>query len=208
MILEPVLDMFLDGFRSAARVQPRLVDKSCVQGGGMILEPVLNMISDGFRSAVRVQPRLVDKLGIQGGGIVLEPTVLPGDITVELQLVARGLTSPVKVVHAGDGSNRIFIADQAGVVWVTKGKLQARRTPFLDITNEVESGGAEQGLLGLAFHPEYSVNGQFYVYYIRDGGTGLDRSVVARYMVSAGDSNIANEKSAITLMEFEQDESK
>jgi glucose/arabinose dehydrogenase len=78
-------------------------------------------------------------------------------------------------------------------------------TPFLDISGEVDSTGDEQGLLGLAFHPEYGSNGQFYVYYIRDPGSGLDRSVVARYTVSAGDPNVANGASAITLTEFEQD---
>ena len=117
------------------------------------------------------------------------------------------LTNPVAIANAGDGSSRLFVVEQEGIIRIydlATNTLLA--TPFLDITGEVDSGGNEQGLLGLAFHPDYGgLNGYFYVYYTREPETGLDRSVVARYTVSAGDPDIADEASAFTLLEFEQD---
>ena len=115
------------------------------------------------------------------------------------------LTNPVAIANAGDGTPRLFVVEQEGIIRIydlASDTLLA--TPFLDITNEVESGGDEQGLLGLAFHPDYRSNGQFYVYYTRELEMGLDRSVVARYTVS-GDPDVADVASALTLLEFEQD---
>ncbi len=125
----------------------------------------------------------------------------PGDLA--LQQVVAGLASPVAVRHAGDGSGRLFIVEQAGVIRIWDGAILLP-TPFLDITALVDSSGFEQGLLGLAFHPDYAVNGFFYVNYTRDPGAGLDRTVVARYQVSA-DPNVADPASAVTLLEIEQD---
>jgi len=116
------------------------------------------------------------------------------------------LTNPVAIANAHDGSRRLFVVEQEGFIRIYD--LQSKTllaTPFLDITNIVDSAGNEQGLLGLAFHPEHGSNGYFYVYYTRDPGPGLDRSIVARYTVSAGDPDIANAASAFTLLEFEQD---
>jgi glucose/arabinose dehydrogenase len=77
------------------------------------------------------------------------------------------------LTHAGDGSGHLFIVEQAGTIRVVvEGGL--RDNPFLDITERVLSGG-EQGLLGLAFHPDYRRNGRFFVNYNRrpDGATVL-----------------------------------
>jgi glucose/arabinose dehydrogenase len=125
------------------------------------------------------------------------------------QLTAS-LTNPIAIANAGDGSNRLFVVEQEGIIRIYDlANNTLLQTPFLNITNEVDNGGNEQGLLGLAFHPDYGSNGQFYVYYTRDPGPdpedGLDRSVVALYKVSAGDANVANAASAFTLLEFEQD---
>ena len=122
--------------------------------------------------------------------------------------LTASLSNPVAIANAGDGSDRLFIVEQEGLIRIfdlANNVLLA--TPFLDITNEVDNGGNEQGLLGLAFHPDFGSNGQFYVNYTRDPGPGPDRSVVARYTVSAGDPNVANAASAFTLLEFEQDAS-
>jgi glucose/arabinose dehydrogenase len=119
------------------------------------------------------------------------------------------LTKPVAIANSGDDSRRLFVVEQEGIIRIYDlASNTLLVTPFLDITSEVESGSneqSEQGLLGLAFHLDYGSNGQFYVYYTRDPGSGLDRSVVARYTVSAGDPNVANATSAFTLLEFEQD---
>lgn len=82
---------------------------------------------------------------------------------IALQEVARGLKLPVFLADANDGSDRLFVVEQAGVIRVIDhGRL--RDEPFLDIRDKVDSGG-EKGLLSVAFHPAYRDNGYFYVDY-------------------------------------------
>jgi hypothetical protein len=72
-----------------------------------------------------------------------------------------GLTQPIFIANAGDGSGRLFVVERAGRIRIFKdGNLLP--TPFLDIQSVVNSTGSEQGLLGLAFHPNYETNGRFY----------------------------------------------
>jgi len=106
-------------------------------------------------------------------------------IQIELEEIASGLESPVFVTHAGDGSGMMFIVEQAGRILIFDGTVLS--TPFLDITSIVRSGG-ERGLLSVAFHPNYEINGKFYVDYTRepDGAT-----IVSEYLISS-DSNVVN----------------
>ena len=80
---------------------------------------------------------------------------------VQLQSVVRGLSNPVYVTSVRDGSNRLFIVEQPGRIKVLQPQATVP-TVFLDITARVLFGG-EQGLLGLAFHPQFSVNRRFFV---------------------------------------------
>jgi glucose/arabinose dehydrogenase len=118
--------------------------------------------------------------------VTLAPAQQPPGFQIELQPVLSNLTSPVYVTHARDSTGRLFIVEQPGRVLVLQ---PGAATPalFLDITAKVLSGG-ERGLLGLAFHPEYSSNGRFFVNYTRrgDGAT-----VIAEYRVSPTDQNRA-----------------
>lgn len=127
----------------------------------------------------------------------------PGGWTLGTQAVASGLAQPVAIAHAGDGSGRLFLVERAGAIRILDGGTLLP-APFLDLTALVDSSGPEQGLLGLAFHPDYASNGFFYVDYTRDPGPGLDRTVVARYQVSAGDPDVADPDSALVLFEIEQ----
>jgi glucose/arabinose dehydrogenase len=106
---------------------------------------------------------------------------------VPLVPVLSGLTGPLYLTSAHDGSNRLFVVEQAGRIKVLQPGATTP-TAFLDITAKVLSSG-EQGLLGLAFHPQFSTNRRFFVDYIRksDGQT-----VVAEYQVSATDANVAD----------------
>jgi hypothetical protein len=84
-----------------------------------------------------------------------------------------GLTAPISVKGAGDGSGRLFIVDQSGTIRIVDGGVLLP-TPFLDLTSLLPSLNAaydERGLLGLAFHPDYAHNGRFFVRYStpRDG---------------------------------------
>ena len=115
------------------------------------------------------------------------------DAAIQLTPVVSGLSSPVFVANAGDGTNRLFIVEQAGVVRVLQPGASTPTT-FLDIQAKVVAGG-EQGLLGLAFHPEYSANGRFFVYYTRIGDGTL---VIAEYRVS-DDPNVAGTGEIVLL---------
>ena len=119
--------------------------------------------------------------------------------TVELETVLTGLADPVDIAHCGDG--RIFIVERAGVIKVLQPNGHLLPTPFLDISGPVHSGGGEQGLLGLAFHPQYTTNGFFYVFYCSGSGNGAVR--VSRFSVSAN-SNVANAASEVVLWELAQ----
>ncbi len=122
---------------------------------------------------------------------------LSSPVTAAVQLVPvvpTGLSSPVFVGHAGDGTNRLFIEEQAGFVYVLQ-PGSSTPTLFLDIHTKVLSGG-ERGLLGLAFHPAYRTNGRFYVFYTRDGDGAI---VIAEYQVSSVDSNVAGATEKILL---------
>ena len=119
-------------------------------------------------------------------------------ITID-EIVASGFTRPVQVTHAGDGSNRIFVVEQPGTIRIIQdGRVLP--SPFLDLTALTNDIG-EQGLLGLAFHPEYATNGFFYVNYTRanDGTT-----IVARYTVSETNPNSADPDSALTILSVDQ----
>src|SRR5262245_5231242 len=113
---------------------------------------------------------------------------------IQLQPVVSGLTNPLFVTNAHDGSNRLFILEQVGRIKVLQPGASTP-TVFLDIRSKVVSGG-EQGLLGLAFHPSYPQNPRFYVDYTRagDGAT-----VIAEYQVS-GNPDIANSTETILLV--------
>jgi glucose/arabinose dehydrogenase len=113
---------------------------------------------------------------------------------IQLQRVVSGLSSPLFVTNAHDGSNRLFILEQGGIIKVLQ-PGGTTPTVFLNITSKVVSGG-EQGLLGLAFHPQYPANPRFYVDYTRagDGAT-----VIAQYQVSS-DPNVANPTETVLLV--------
>ncbi len=114
-----------------------------------------------------------------------------------LEQVARGLFRPTSISHAGDGSGRLFVAEQSGAVRVVdKGGLVEE--PFLDIGSQTTCCG-ELGLLGIAFHPRYQQNGYFYVFYSDSEGT----SVVSRFEAKAG-SSVADPSSESMLLRIEQ----
>jgi glucose/arabinose dehydrogenase len=115
---------------------------------------------------------------------------------IRLQEVIAGLTAPVYLTHAGDGSGRLFIVEQAGVIRIlVSGVLLP--TPFLDLRDRVTSGG-EKGLLSVAFHPNYDVNGQFFVNYTTNLNGGL-RTVVSEFRAWPPSSNTAEPFERIIL---------
>ncbi len=113
-------------------------------------------------------------------------------------LVTSGLNKPVGIVPAGDGSGRLFIIEQPGTIRIQQdGDLFS--APFLDIRERVNDQSSEQGLLGLAFHPEYPNNGYFFINYTDSQGA----TVIARYRVSA-DPNLADPNTEEILLTIAQ----
>ena len=128
----------------------------------------------------------------------------PGPLPqISLAVVAGGFVSPVHVTHAGDGSGRIFVVEQAGRIRILD-NVAVLPTSFLDLASinppRLIAGG-EQGLLSVAFPPGFAAKGHFYVNYTRapDGAT-----VVARYRVSAGDANVADPASEEVILTIPQ----
>jgi glucose/arabinose dehydrogenase len=127
-----------------------------------------------------------------------QPSTLPDPDGYEWSLLVEGLTAPIGLQDARDGSGRLFAIEQPGLIRIIQeGTILS--TPFLDIRDRVGSSRSEQGLLGLAFHPDYTENGYFFVNYTdRNGDT-----IIARYRVSA-DPSIADPASEVRLLQIPQ----
>jgi glucose/arabinose dehydrogenase len=124
--------------------------------------------------------------------------VVPSLIHLGLAAVVGGLSSPLGVTSARDGSGRLFVIEQTGAVRIVEdGSL--RSAPFVDISRSVSHGG-EQGLLGLAFHPSYKTNGKLYLSYTDAQGT----SIIREYRVSSSDPNRVDGASGRTLLRVKQ----
>lgn len=110
-------------------------------------------------------------------------------------------TRPVDLQYPPDNSNRIFVVEQAGIISVfpNDSGVTAKKT-FLDIREKVDDQGNEEGLLGLAFHPDYQTNGYFYVNYT---ATNPNRTVISRFQVSSN-LDVADPSSEVVLLTFEQ----
>jgi glucose/arabinose dehydrogenase len=109
---------------------------------------------------------------------------------------------PLDLAWPDDGTNRLFVVEQPGRIWVIENDSATNvRTLFLDITSRVDDAGWEEGLLGLAFHPEYAANGYFYVNYT---AAGPDRTVISRFSVSASNPDSADAASEFEILSFRQ----
>lgn len=113
--------------------------------------------------------------------------------SINLEEFATGLTSPVEITNAND--SRLFVVQQNGIIKIIQPSGTINTTNFLNISSKIIFGG-ERGLLGLAFHPQYSTNGYFFVYYNNPAGN----IIVARYSVSSTDSNVADPASEKILL--------
>ena len=120
--------------------------------------------------------------------------------TISLTTWASGISRPIEVQNCGD--DRVFVVRQAGVILVYDTAGVAIPTPFLDIQSIVYDGGNEQGLLGLAFDPDYKNNGYFYVDYTNNSSS--HNTTISRFSVSATDSNIADPSSELILKVISQ----
>jgi glucose/arabinose dehydrogenase len=118
---------------------------------------------------------------------------------IDLELFAEGFDRPTEIAHAGD--DRLFVVEQTGHIKILHPDGSVNETAFLDVSDLI-SDGNEQGLLGLAFHPDYEDNGYFYINYTNT--TDVGNTVIARYSRSASDPDVADPSSALILLTIEQ----
>jgi len=132
------------------------------------------------------------------------PTGLPtpGPMSFERAFASLGFNRPTVLTNAGDQSDRIFVVEQDGRILVFPNSENVISAGvFLDIRPRVSRAGNEEGLLGLAFDPDYENNGYFYINYSL---ANPRRSRIARYSVLASDPNSADPNSEVALLEFAQ----
>lgn len=122
----------------------------------------------------------------------------PPPTGLALTLVADGFSAPLFAASPPGDTARLFVVEQGGRIWIVKDGARLP-VPFLDISGRLGAASGEQGLLGLAFHPRFAENGQFFVNYINEG---LDTRI-ARYRAS-DDTDIADPESEEILLEVEQ----
>lgn len=126
---------------------------------------------------------------------------------VALRVIAEGFTSPVGLVPVPDGSGRLFVLDQIGLVRIVDADGVLAEAPFLDLRDrlvELMADFDERGLLGLAFHPQYASTGRFFVFYTAPPGPdtpdGFDSQThVSEFYVSS-DEDVADPASERILL--------
>ena len=130
--------------------------------------------------------------------------VLQAEYAVENAFPNLSFTDPVGIYHPGDDTERLFVLEQPGTIKVFSNDPSTTSVEtFLNITSIVDQDGGytEEGLLGLAFHPNFTENGYFYVNYTEHNPR---RNVIARYMVSSNDINQADALSSLVILEVNQ----
>lgn len=129
----------------------------------------------------------------------LSTTVASQELDLRFTTIVPDLAA-VDIAHAGDGSGRLFLVQQNGAIRIWTGS-ELLTTPFLDIGDALTSPRAgEQGLLGLAFAPDYASSGRFYLNYTAaDGSTRI-----SRFRVSQGDPDLADRASEEVVLSYAQ----
>lgn len=127
--------------------------------------------------------------------LILSGTILAQDVSLEI--FKTGFSRPLSLQHAND--DRLFVVEQGGKIKIIQPDGTVNSTPFLNIAGQV-SNGSEQGLLGLAFHPNYANNGYFYLNYTNTSGN----TQVSRFSVDASNADVADNNSELPILDFNQ----
>ena len=155
---------------------------------------------------------------MQGEVTVISPLPAPPSMEetgIGLELIAQNLTAPIGLIPSGDGTGRLFIIDQIGLVKIINSSGQILQEPFLDLRSKMVTLSPqydERGLLGFAFHPNFSQTGRFFVYYsapLRQGApANYDHtSIISEFKVSQDDQNKTNMSSERILLMIDEPQS-
>lgn len=132
----------------------------------------------------------------------VEDEIRNGEVALDIAFEDLSFTRPVDFQAPDDGSDHLFVVEQAGVIRVFENRPDVDEAPvFLDIQDRVNDSGNEEGLLGLAFHPNYASNGEFFLDYT---ASNPSRTVVARYRVDPNDPLRAMQDSEEVILEVNQ----
>ncbi|MCC2627556.1 MAG: yliI 3, partial [Thermomicrobiales bacterium] len=123
---------------------------------------------------------------------------LPGDPQIQLVQVATDLASPVNVAVPDDGSGRIFVVELEGMIRIVNPDGSVEPEPFLDLSHITGDSAADQGLHGLAFHPDFATNGRFFVHYNNMGTQGA--IAISEFTLSPDDPNTVDPSSERPLL--------
>ena len=148
-------------------------------------------------------------IALLAGGCAIRPETSP---SIRLEKIAEGFTSPVALIDPDDGSQRMFVVDQSGLIWILSDEKRMEK-PFLDLRQKIvalNSFYEERGLLGLAFHPDFVANGRFYVSYSGQLRNGLSpdewdhTTYISEFTVSVADPNQADSESERILLAMDK----
>jgi len=136
-------------------------------------------------------------------GTTTPPASVPsGSFQIERLFSNLSFEDMTNLVQPDDYSSLMFVSEQRGIIHVFDGELsQPEPQIFLDITDRVNRGGNEEGLLGLTFDPDYRNNGYFYVYY---SAANPRRSVISRFNLEPGGTRTAASQSELVILEIRQ----
>ncbi|MFL5710872.1 MAG: PQQ-dependent sugar dehydrogenase, partial [Chloroflexota bacterium] len=158
--------------------------------------PAVSSKPPGTAAATRTPTATGD--ATQTTGTTASPGITREGVSIAAEVAVGGLSDPVDVANAGDGSGRLFVVEQAGIIRVVRDGAALDR-PFLDIRERIASGG-ERGLLGLAFHPDYPSDPRFFVDYTDVNGD----TVVSSFTVDAATPDVADAGSETPLLHVDQ----
>jgi hypothetical protein len=176
------------------RVSTSPILRAAIAASALVLIPI-----SAFAQPYGIDPRVPNT-----GVLINNLPPAAGSYTTTALFPGGSFSEPVHITNAGDGTNRVFVVERAGRIRVYD--ADDAGTPaistFLNITSQVESGGGEQGLLSVAFHPDYATNGRFFVFYMRQSDSA---HVVSEYInpnISGNPPATPSERILLTQSDF------
>jgi glucose/arabinose dehydrogenase/plastocyanin len=168
--------------------------RSCAVG----LAAILVLVLTGLLASQSVAQEERPPVPLDAADVARLGGDLPGDPQVQLVQVASGLTNPVNIAFPPDDSGRLFVIEVGGTIRVVNPDGTLVEDPFLDLSATVALRPGQQGLLGLAFHPEFGQNGRLYVAYNNLYKNGA--LTISEFLVSEDDANVGDVKTERPLL--------
>ncbi|MCF8412500.1 MAG: PQQ-dependent sugar dehydrogenase, partial [Melioribacteraceae bacterium] len=132
---------------------------------------------------------------------LISTNIISAQIELENAFPNISIPNLVEIQNSNDGTDRLFLVNQSGIIYVIENSESVNeKSTFLDISEKVLFGG-EQGLLGLAFHPDYKNNGYFFINYTV---ANPRRTIISRFRVEQSNANLADVGSEVELLSVSQ----